>query len=286
MTVVLVHGNPETSAIWDPLIAALGRDDVVALSPPGFGAPVPDGFGASSDDYVAWLVGELEALQGEAPIDLVGHDWGGGHVQRLAASRPDLIRSWVTDIAGCADPEYVWHDMAQVWQSPDGEAAVAGMAATPKDALTEAYQGLGMTEAAAGSCADAATPEMGRCILALYRSAAQPAMTRWGADLEAAARRPGLVIIATEDHYTGGEVLARRSAERFGADVAVLEGLGHWWMLQDPDAGGGRAGIVLRHPGVGLLPCWNPRPPLGGAPRSRAARCCGEELRDRVRQRG
>ena len=176
-------------------------------------------------------------MQGEAPIDLVGHDWGGGHVQRLAASRPDLIRSWVTDIAGCADPEYVWHDMAQVWQSPDGEAAVAGMAATPKDALTEAYQGLGMTEAAARSCADAATPEMGRCILALYRSAAQPAMTRWGADLEAAARRPGLVIIATEDHYTGGEVLARRSAERFGADVAVLEGLGHWWMLQDPDAG-------------------------------------------------
>ena len=43
--VVLVHGNPETAAIWDPLIAELGRDDVVALSPPGFGAPVPDGFG-------------------------------------------------------------------------------------------------------------------------------------------------------------------------------------------------------------------------------------------------
>ena len=67
MTVVLVHGNPETAAIWDPLIAALGRDDVVTLSPPGFGAPVPDGFGAHSDDYVAWLVGELEALQTERP---------------------------------------------------------------------------------------------------------------------------------------------------------------------------------------------------------------------------
>ena len=45
------------------------------------------------------------------------------------------------------------------------------------------------------------------------------------------------MIIATEDHYTGGEALARRSAERFGADVAVLDGLGHWWMLQDPAAG-------------------------------------------------
>ena len=108
----------------------LGRDDVVALSPPGFGAPVADGFGATSDDYLAWLVAELEALDG--PIDLVGHDWGGGHVQRLAATRPDLIRSWVTDIAGAADPEYVWHDMAQVWQTPgDGEAFVEAMMTMP-----------------------------------------------------------------------------------------------------------------------------------------------------------
>src|SRR3954451_11630654 len=130
MTLVLVHGNPETAAIWDPLRAELGRDDVVALSPPGFGAPVPDRFGATSDDYLAWLVDELAGLT--APVDLIGHDWGGGHVQRLAPTRPDLIRSWCTDIAGCCDPDYVWHDMAQVWQTPGaGEDAVAGMVAAP-----------------------------------------------------------------------------------------------------------------------------------------------------------
>ncbi len=234
--IVFVHGNPETAAIWDPLIAMLGRDDVVALSPPGFGAPTPDGWEATSDDYLAWLVGEVEQLDG--PIDLVGHDWGGGHVQRLAATRPDLIRSWVTDIAGCADPEYVWHDMAQVWQTPGaGEEAVAAMATLSVEDRTGAFVGVGMTEDAARSCAMAADDEMGRCILALYRSAAQPKMAEWGAELAAAERRPGLVIIATEDHYTGGEPLARRSAERFGAQVAVLPGLGHWWMLQDPAAG-------------------------------------------------
>ena len=42
VTVVLVHGNPETDAIWGPLVDALGRKDVVRLSPPGFGAPLPD----------------------------------------------------------------------------------------------------------------------------------------------------------------------------------------------------------------------------------------------------
>jgi pimeloyl-ACP methyl ester carboxylesterase len=32
MTVVLVHGNPETDAVWDPLVELLGRDDVVRLN--------------------------------------------------------------------------------------------------------------------------------------------------------------------------------------------------------------------------------------------------------------
>jgi hypothetical protein len=36
MTVVLVHGNPETDAIWGPLVDALGRTDVVRLSPPDY----------------------------------------------------------------------------------------------------------------------------------------------------------------------------------------------------------------------------------------------------------
>jgi pimeloyl-ACP methyl ester carboxylesterase len=63
------------------------------------------------------LTAKLQRLDG--PIDLVGHDWGGGHVCRAVAARPDLVRSWATDIAGCFDPEYVWHERAQVWQTAD-----------------------------------------------------------------------------------------------------------------------------------------------------------------------
>jgi len=241
MTVVLVHGNPETASIWDPLRAELRRDDVVALSPPGFGAPVPDGWGASSDDYLAWLIAEVEALDG--PIDLVGHDWGGGHVQRLAARRPDLIRSWVSDVAGIFDPEYVWHDFAQVWQTPgEGEAAIEAWRALPTAELAANFIAIGAPEAAALPMAQLlGKPETGRCILALYRSAAQPKLAEWGEELVRADRRPALVIIATADPYVGGEVLARRSAERCGAEVAVLEGLGHQWMLEDP----GRGAAVL-----------------------------------------
>ena len=234
--VVLVHGNPETAAIWQPLIEVLGTAGVETLSPPGFGAPVPDGFGATADEPGGVVVGELET--GREPVDLVGHDWGGGHVARVAIERPDLIRSWAIDVGGCLAPDYVWHDLAQVWQTPGaGESAIAGMLATPVAERAAQYEALGMTPDIAKAVAAAADEAMGRCILALYRSAAQPAMARLGEQLGTAAARPGLVIIPTEDGYTGGERRARWAAEKAGANVAILPGLGHWWMLQDPRAG-------------------------------------------------
>jgi pimeloyl-ACP methyl ester carboxylesterase len=250
MPVVFVHGVPEAAAIWAPLLAELGRDDAITLSPPGFGAPVPDGFGATSDDYLAWLTGELAGLTG--PVDLIGHDWGAGHVTRLAATRPDLIRSWGADVAGIFDPDYVWHDMAQAWQTPGvGEQTVAAMFDGPPGPRAEGYVALGMTPEAAAACAAAGGPEMGRCILALYRSAQQPRLAAWGQELEAAPRRPALVINATADPFVGGPELAHQSAVRLGAQEVVLEGLGHWWMLQDPARGAAAVASFLD--GLGQL---------------------------------
>ena len=78
---------------------------------------------------------------------------------------------------------------------------------------------------------------MGRCILALYRSGKEPALAGWSKRLVDAAARPGLAIVPSEDHFVGGEALARRSAARAKGSVAVLQGLGHWWMCQDPKRG-------------------------------------------------
>ena len=236
MTIVLVHGNPETEAIWDDLAPHLRGDDVVRLSPPGFGSVIPPGFDCSTDAYRDWLASELTRLP--QPIDLVGHDWGGGHVVRIAIERAGLIRSWTSDILGCFDADYVWHDMARAWQTPHiGEQAIAQMLGLPGEALVQRYESLGMTSAIAQKVVAGMNEELGRAILALYRSAAQPVMRDLGAGLPRAAAKPGLALIATEDHYCGGEILARRSAERAGAKVAVLEGVGHWWMCQRPKQG-------------------------------------------------
>jgi pimeloyl-ACP methyl ester carboxylesterase len=236
MTIVLVHGNPETEAIWDDLVPHLRKDNVVRLSPPGFGSAIPSDFDCSIDAYRDWLARELENLA--QPVDLVGHDWGGGHVMGIAMDHPGLIRSWTTDVLGVLDADYIWHDMAQAWQTAEiGEQAVAQMVSVPAEARAQRYESLGMTSAIAQNVAAGANAEMGRAILALYRSAAQPVMRDLGTGLPRAAAKPGLALIATEDSYCGGETLARRSAERAGAKVAVLEGAGHWWMCQQPKQG-------------------------------------------------
>src|SRR5690349_9304047 len=126
MTVVLVHGNPEADAIWGPLVEVLGRADVIRLSPPGFGAELPEDFAATQLAYRDWLVAELERI-GE-PVHLVGHDCGGLHVLNVAMHRPDLLRSWASDVVGIFDADYTWHDQARVWQTPSaGEQLIAAM---------------------------------------------------------------------------------------------------------------------------------------------------------------
>lgn len=236
MTVVFVHGNPETAAIWGPLTAVLGRDDVVLLSPPGFGAPLPGGFGATFVEYRDWLEAELEKIDG--PVDLVGHDWGGGHVVNAVMHRPELVRSWASDVVGLFDPDYEWHDMAQVWQTPGaGEELIANMMGGGLEARTELMSSLGIPADIAAAIAEHQNDDMGKAILALYRSATQPAMAEAGRSLEAAAARPGLSLMATEDPYVGVNDNRRRAALRAGARTTVLDGLGHWWMVEDPQRG-------------------------------------------------
>ncbi len=236
MTIAFVHGNPETDAVWSALVGELanrGVDGMVLLSPPGFGAPVPDGWGATSTEYRDWLVAEVEALAATAggPVDLVGHDWGAGHVFGVLDVRPDLVRSWACDCVGLLHPDYVWHDNAQIWQTPEaGEQAMAMRAAMPRDDRVAMMTGLGMDQQAAESSVDA--PDgMADCVLPLYRSAIQPALAELGARLAAADLPPGLTLDATADPFVG---FGAETAPVLGARLATMEGAGHWWMCERP----------------------------------------------------
>ncbi len=233
MTKVFVHGVPENSKVWDVLFAELrvrGAEDVVALSPPGFGAPVPSGFEASRTGYLMWLVDQLEQLGGN--VDLVGHDWGAIHVYGVLQERPDLLRSWAADVAGVLHPDYVWHDLAQAWQTPEvGESAITDMFGLAPEDASKLLAELGVPIEHTSKLAPYMDETMGDCVLSLYRSAAQPELARLGERLKATEKRPGLVLIPLEDPFTGKLEMPETMAHILGADVCRIEGLGHWWMF-------------------------------------------------------
>jgi len=236
MPAVFVHGVPETARLWDGVRRHLQRDDTIALSLPGFGAPRPPGFGATKDEYADWLVGQLEAVVADAgrAVDLVGHDWGGGFVVRLVSTRSDLVRTWVTDAAGLADVNFEWHEFAKIWQTPgDGEAFWEQQLGASLDDRAAVFIMSGVPEAEAKDIASHVDQTMADSILALYRSATK-VQEEWGPAFEA-IDRPGLVVVPSGDPFLAADG-ARRAAERAGARVQVLEDKGHWWMLQDPAA--------------------------------------------------
>jgi pimeloyl-ACP methyl ester carboxylesterase len=233
--VVLVHGNPENALIWGPVIEALERENVVTLSPPGFGAPLSSWFEPSVSGYGRWLVEQLEIF--DQPVDLVGHDWGGAHAVWVAINRPDLIRSWASDALNLFAPDYAWHPLARVWQQEGaGEESVAKLFCGPwEQRLTVANQ-MGITGVLAERVASGFDKDLARAVLSLLRSAVQPVMSNLGFDLEAARRRPGLALIPTADPNASLE-MHRWAAHRAGAQIAVLEGVQHWWPEMNPTPG-------------------------------------------------
>ena len=230
--IVLVHGVPETGELWDGVRAALD-EDAVALWLPGFGCARPDGFGATMDDYAAWLVHELEGF--DEPVDLVGHDWGALLTYRIATAHGRLVRSWVADVGGGLHPDYVWHHVARSWQTPgDGEALVAQMVEAGAGAGA-VYEGFGVPADAARRLASWMDETMGECILSLYRSATPNVASHW-MDVWVPTSAPGLVLAPSEEPFGGDGSGSKEVADWLGARHEVLEGVGHWWPLQAPDA--------------------------------------------------
>jgi pimeloyl-ACP methyl ester carboxylesterase len=226
MPAVLVHGVPDTHRLWDKMRAHLARRDVVTPNLPGFGVPVPAGFGPTKESYVTWLTGELERI-GE-PVDLVGHDWGSLLVQRVVSLRPDLIRTWACG-DGPVDREYVWHDMAQQWQTPEvGEAIMAAMSG---DALVDGLIAGGVPAADARGVVAHVDDRMKECILGLYRSAVGVG-EEWE-DGVARITRPALILWSRDDPYVAPR-FAERLAARVRGELVLFEGCGHWWPLERP----------------------------------------------------
>ena len=227
MVAIFVHGVPDTERVWHRVLERLARQDVLTLSLPGFGGPVPEGFSCTKEAYVEWLIKALEAQP--SPVDLVGHDWGALLTLRAVSLRPDLVRSWAYGSAPM-DPDYVWHRAARAWQTRGiGELL---MAITPRAMLRRELRVGGVPDEDAAHAASSFDRTMRGCILRLYRSAVHIG-AEWSGELTGISA-PGLIFWGQDDPYapaTFGEKIARRT----GARMVVYPGCGHWWALQEPE---------------------------------------------------
>ncbi|MEL6663317.1 MAG: alpha/beta hydrolase [Pseudomonadota bacterium] len=223
---LLIHGVPDSPAVWGPLIKALGAEaPIEAPALPGFHDPLPSGFHPNKDSYANWVVSEMERLHAATgPVDLVGHDWGALLVLRAASLRPELVRSWAISNA-MIDPDYSGHTIARAWATPVlGEIV---MALTRKAALAKSLAENGLPEDIAQKEAAAWNPSMRRCILGLYRSAVGLRFSGdWVTRLEDLPER-GLVLWGETDPYVPLK-FGTAFAERHGVPFHLEPDAGHW----------------------------------------------------------
>ena len=226
MRVLLVHGVPDTPALWSPLVKALGLPAESVLRPalPGFGTVPPAGFRPTKEAYAEWLVGVAQAAAEDGPVHIFGHDWGALLTLRAASLRPDLFASWAVSNA-VIDRQYSGHTLARLWATPlVGELVMAGMRERP---LAPALDGQGLPVTLANHEAAQVDAVMKRCILGLYRSARGLRFRGdWEDDL---ARLPprGLIIWGENDPYVPIGT-AERFARRWQYPLHVVHDAGHW----------------------------------------------------------
>src|SRR5580698_3078420 len=104
-TVLLVHGFPDTSAVWTPLARLLASDfHVVTYDVRGAGqSDIPQ----HRHDYdLSLLVDDMaavaDAVSPDAPVHLVAHDWGS--IQGWEAVTSDLLAGRIESFTSISGP--------------------------------------------------------------------------------------------------------------------------------------------------------------------------------------
>jgi pimeloyl-ACP methyl ester carboxylesterase len=106
-TVVLVHGYPDTSAVWDLVAAELiDHLHVVTYDVRGAGRserpPVVADYG--SEHLVADMAAVIDALAAGGPVHLVGHDWGSIQGWEAVAGDPPALGGRIASFTSISGP--------------------------------------------------------------------------------------------------------------------------------------------------------------------------------------
>ena len=233
--VVFVHGNPGPADDWRDLLSrAGGLGRAIAPDMPGYGrAGKPKDFPYSVDGYAGHLAALLDQL-GITRAHIVAHDFGGPWALAWAARHPGALAS-VTLINTGVLTGYRWHHYARIWRTPGLGEVFQATASRPAFRMLLGRENPRLTRDQIDRIYDASRSwATKRAVLKLYR--ATPAATL--AAPAAALRpldRPALVIWGTQDAYLPCEQAERQRQAFPSAGVELLNGHGHWVMLENPE---------------------------------------------------
>jgi pimeloyl-ACP methyl ester carboxylesterase len=233
--VVFVHGNPGPASDWRDLLTRAGEfARAIAPDMPGYGrADKPKDFSYSVPGYAGYLGALLDQL-GITRAHIVAHDFGGPWALAWAVDHPGALAS-ATLINSGAMIDYQWHRYARIWRTPGvGELFQAAttrpafrMLLGRENPLLRRDQLDYLYDSSRAWATKAA-------VLKLYRATSAASLAGPATTLRA-LDRPALVIWGTKDAYLPVEQAERQRRTFPSAHVELLDGHGHWVMLEDPE---------------------------------------------------
>ena len=236
-TVLLVHGYPESSYMWQHALPALADAGWRAIAPdlPGYGDSEPDRGGRGSGSWEHHM-GALERFVREldlGPVVLVTHDWGVPIGLRWACDHPGAVSALVISDGGFfADRR--WHDLANVMRTPqEGEKLIR---AYTRDGFQAAMRAAssGMSEEAIAEYWKAFADDTRRLAqLELYRSGEFEKLLPYEGRV-AALGVPTLIVWGEDDRLAGVRMAHRFHDELPGSELVVFDGAGHFVWDDEP----------------------------------------------------
>ena len=227
--VVCVHGFPESSRMWVPLIEALAAAGRRGLAPDLYGFGDSTDFGPATFENSLERFGEWIAALGLDSIALVVHDWGGFIGLAWACEHPDRVDALVASNTGFfADGK--WHGMAKALRSEQGEELIGALDRDGFAALLNTGGEI-FDEADLDAYWAPFAEESGgrgqRATLEFYRSMDMEKLTPWQGKL-AEIGAPALLIWGADDRFAPLAGAKRFEHEIPGARLVAIEGGGHF----------------------------------------------------------
>ncbi len=227
---LLLHGVPDTSEVWDDTIASFSNECLcIAPDLPGFGRTnSPRNFQYSLENLADFIDKLLSSLNITDGIHMVIHDIGGIVGLAFALTHPKKVKS-LTIMDTTFFSDYKWHAMAKTWRKPIlGELAMYLMGRKQFTAAMKKSTPI-LTDTQIQSNYNSLTWRNRRMILRFYRALDPVIFKKWEGHLQTIAQRfPTQVIWGKNDTF-----LPVALAKRFGTDnVHILENTGHWPMLE------------------------------------------------------